>query len=446
MPIKQFIAAAVSDPGTPIDAYHRAVMEDCFQTSFHDVRLHFSPAADAANRALHSLALTTGSHICFHSSVNVCAGSNFTRLLAHELAHVVQKRCRPVTHLRYPGNVNGHQLEYEACLAANSVLNRSPLPHLSPDPTTLPRTYGLAGHYYTAFYTAMAAGFDFAVANDIAFFTQLADLVTELDGKEAGIRWYMWSVTFEHPTPFTDELEIASTEMRKCLQIEVGLHSLSGGSSSAETQYRTEIANRYNPGTLAFGLAVHAFGDSFAHRVVDHEDTMYAAPLGHGIEGVNAFFRGEEAPAESPDWIYRRPDLYINYGTQLYNLFISKQANNPSAKDARVSIASFQADLREVTKISSEGSQIDLLVSKTTSLSTSATTIYRPSGEKLPWEVFRLQREHLHHDPGNLVKSLEFAAAWAGSVENISISLHADAGFIDHFINSNLYLPKQELP
>lgn len=73
------------DPGRPLDARLRAALEPRFGHDFGRVRVHAGAAADAATRALDAAAYTAGSHV-----VVAGAAANDVRVMAHELAHVVQ--------------------------------------------------------------------------------------------------------------------------------------------------------------------------------------------------------------------------------------------------------------------------------------------------------------------------------------------------------------------
>jgi hypothetical protein len=63
-------------------------MEAAFATSFADVRVHANAQASDLNRNLSSKAFTTGSDIYLRDDVS----PSDSRLLAHELTHVVQQR------------------------------------------------------------------------------------------------------------------------------------------------------------------------------------------------------------------------------------------------------------------------------------------------------------------------------------------------------------------
>lgn len=78
--------------GAPLPAEVRADMESRFGTDFRDVRLHDSPHAHANAAALHAKAYTHGADIVFGANRFAPHTPAGKRLLAHELAHVVQQR------------------------------------------------------------------------------------------------------------------------------------------------------------------------------------------------------------------------------------------------------------------------------------------------------------------------------------------------------------------
>src|SRR5205814_9891961 len=133
------ISAAIAADAHPIDAYHRSLMEECFQTTLRDVRLHFSTASRAANEAFASLPFTVDNHICVRSAPD----ASFTWLLAHELTHVLQKRRAAQSRDRRSASLA--RLEREASAAADGILRGLPAVRLSPDPSAQPRFYGPAG-------------------------------------------------------------------------------------------------------------------------------------------------------------------------------------------------------------------------------------------------------------------------------------------------------------
>ncbi|QIG47222.1 DUF4157 domain-containing protein [Nordella sp. HKS 07] len=82
----------LSSPGRPLDASQRAYFEPRFGHDFSDVRVHSDMGAASSALCLGAAAYTVGPHIAFaagHFAPGTSAGS---RLMAHELAHVVQQR------------------------------------------------------------------------------------------------------------------------------------------------------------------------------------------------------------------------------------------------------------------------------------------------------------------------------------------------------------------
>jgi outer membrane protein OmpA-like peptidoglycan-associated protein len=82
---------ALRSPGRPLDPEVRAFMEPRFGHDFSQVRLHSDTAAAESAQALHAHAYTLGQDIVFGSGKLAPATKQGTRLLAHELTHVVQQ-------------------------------------------------------------------------------------------------------------------------------------------------------------------------------------------------------------------------------------------------------------------------------------------------------------------------------------------------------------------
>ncbi|MBV9609977.1 MAG: DUF4157 domain-containing protein [Acidobacteria bacterium] len=78
-------------PGQPMDASTRSFMEKRFGHDFSQVRIHADPRAAESARAVGALAYTVGRNIVFGEGEYSPASSAGRRLLAHELAHVVQQ-------------------------------------------------------------------------------------------------------------------------------------------------------------------------------------------------------------------------------------------------------------------------------------------------------------------------------------------------------------------
>lgn len=87
-------STVVAGTGTPLSHAARAFFEPRFQRDFGDVRVHADhDAADAAH-SLDALAYTTGRDIVFGEGQYAPGTTAGRRLLAHELAHVVQQTGR----------------------------------------------------------------------------------------------------------------------------------------------------------------------------------------------------------------------------------------------------------------------------------------------------------------------------------------------------------------
>jgi hypothetical protein len=78
-------------PGEPLAAGVVAAMTSRFEHDFSGVRVHVNPAAAASAADMSALAYTVGQHVVFGSGRYAPETSAGRRLLAHELAHVVQQ-------------------------------------------------------------------------------------------------------------------------------------------------------------------------------------------------------------------------------------------------------------------------------------------------------------------------------------------------------------------
>lgn len=85
------IERAVRSPGQPIQPAVREFMEDRFGCDFSGVRLHADAAAARSAGEVNARAYTVGNHIVFGAGELQPESLEGGRLLAHELAHVVQQ-------------------------------------------------------------------------------------------------------------------------------------------------------------------------------------------------------------------------------------------------------------------------------------------------------------------------------------------------------------------
>jgi hypothetical protein len=82
------VSQALSSPGQTLDAKTRSFFEQRFDADFSQVRLHSDALAAQSADAVHARAYATGNHIVLGAGESASP----SRLLAHELAHVVQQQ------------------------------------------------------------------------------------------------------------------------------------------------------------------------------------------------------------------------------------------------------------------------------------------------------------------------------------------------------------------
>ena len=86
------VRSALASAGAPLDAGTRGFMESRFGHDFARVRIHADADAAASARAVSAHAYTVGQDIAFATGRYAPHTADGRRLLAHELAHVVQQR------------------------------------------------------------------------------------------------------------------------------------------------------------------------------------------------------------------------------------------------------------------------------------------------------------------------------------------------------------------
>ncbi len=92
------VASGTASGGTPLPATARNHFESRFGRDFGDVRVHTGPEAAASAEALNAHAYTLGRDVVFNAGRYDPAGAAGQRLLAHELAHVVQQGAAASAH------------------------------------------------------------------------------------------------------------------------------------------------------------------------------------------------------------------------------------------------------------------------------------------------------------------------------------------------------------
>lgn len=463
------VSAAISDSGARMDNRTRALMEHCFGTDLSHIRLHFSDSSGDANRAFGSLAFNIDRHVCFRPGFDAEKGDAFNRVLAHEIAHAVQRERGSTarSHRRAPSWI----FESEADVCAEWAVSERPVPPLTPDTWHGPRCWDFQGHYYTILWASLAAGLSLDDAARTSFFAQMPDQVDELDAIAAA---FAWGGRFGKSLPASLEAKslqvvaYVSPQMRHYLTqnpwiveywqkqsdeyidemvaewtIQTGLHGLTGRNAEDETARRLKILDGLNHQSFEFGLGLHPYGDSFAHRDMDHSTTMYPPPLGHLTEkGYQIARKDYKDSPHDPDNIHKRPQLYKAYGMDLYDLLVRRWA----IKKPPIEREKFAAELDEVSAEADPDMQIASITGfsavalvysadmKTGAALEVLDGLYKP--EKAPkhcmglfpqtWAEFYAEnhlRPHIPLTQDLLRRAQTCAAQWVGSAKPAAVLL-----------------------
>src|SRR5207248_27286 len=89
--VPSIVHDVLRSPGQPLDAQTRAYMEPRFGADFSGVRVHTDARAGESARVVNALAYTVGRNVVFGSGYFSSHSNAGRRLLAHELAHVIQQ-------------------------------------------------------------------------------------------------------------------------------------------------------------------------------------------------------------------------------------------------------------------------------------------------------------------------------------------------------------------
>jgi hypothetical protein len=292
----------------PLDVEFRRKAECFYSMDFCDVRLHCETAVHATFVGIR--AASCGSRDVLLSGRCDYDDPFVRSVLIHELCHVAQKKAARRSQTAWAGPPDIALLEAQATDAEHRFKLGLGAPVLSPCPTAITLEWNPSGHYYTVYLIGLATGTDPDRAQRVALFSQVADLVDELDATWCGFA-YMRDHDQYQKNPTTNGFAGMINE----LAVQQGLHTLTGRPARKETQVRREIMLSAMHDDFRFGLAVHAYGDSFAHRVIDQDSLMYSWPFGHAVEWLNG------RDPHWPDSIGRRPGLYTDYADALWDVF-----------------------------------------------------------------------------------------------------------------------------
>ncbi len=93
--VPPIVHEVLRSPGQPLDPNTREYMEPRFGHDFSQVRVHTDAKAEESARAVNALAYTVGRDVVFGTGQYALDMAGMSRLLAHELVHVVQQSKTP---------------------------------------------------------------------------------------------------------------------------------------------------------------------------------------------------------------------------------------------------------------------------------------------------------------------------------------------------------------
>jgi hypothetical protein len=128
--VPQIVHEVLRSSGQPLDAGTRTFMEPRFGYDFSGVRLHTDARAAESARAVNALAYTVGNHIVVGAGQYAPQTNSTKRLLAHELAHVVQQG-NASTFQGFRISSPGDSLERQAALAEEAIISDRESPVLT---------------------------------------------------------------------------------------------------------------------------------------------------------------------------------------------------------------------------------------------------------------------------------------------------------------------------
>ncbi len=129
------VGAVLRSPGQPLDAGTRACFEPRFGHDFGKVRVHADSAANQSAQAVDAAAYTVANHIVFGRDAYDPGTSEGSRLLAHELAHVVQQSGSTSLRSGHTGLLIGSRddpIEHEAARTVDRLAGRQALQEAVP--------------------------------------------------------------------------------------------------------------------------------------------------------------------------------------------------------------------------------------------------------------------------------------------------------------------------
>jgi hypothetical protein len=130
------VSDVLRSPGESLDRATQNFMESRFAHDFSGVRVHTDEHAANSARSINALAYTLGSHVVFGANQFAPSTRKGRKLIAHELAHVVQQSGATIAEPRISQN---DRSEREADAASKIATENSP----GTTPSLTPNTGGL---------------------------------------------------------------------------------------------------------------------------------------------------------------------------------------------------------------------------------------------------------------------------------------------------------------
>ncbi|MBZ0303811.1 MAG: DUF4157 domain-containing protein [Anaerolineae bacterium] len=131
--VPPIVYEVLHSPGQPLDPSARRSMESHFDHDFRHVRVHTNAKAVESAAAVNALAYTVGHDVVFGAGQYRPHDTSGQRILAHELAHVVQQRQLPPAGMLHHSENQSH-LEREAEAASEQVSSEGRTSALSDAP------------------------------------------------------------------------------------------------------------------------------------------------------------------------------------------------------------------------------------------------------------------------------------------------------------------------
>ena len=302
------------------------------------------------------------------------AGGLGPLMVAHEAVHAAQRSAdlprAPVV-----------ALEHEADVLARRLVTGEPCRvRLGGGPGR--RHWGRGGHYYTTYLAGLVAGADPSTAQRMAFYCQVPDLVSELDATtQVATRLELMDMDGETPVGWYvgPNRGVRPADPEVCLDVIEGLHALTGAGVADERRRRRAILMNAGWGSLRFGIALHAFGDAYAHAF---RSTMFGHDYGHA------------KLAHLPDEVSVHQQTYFDYYDDLLSVLTSKVApvdttrapDAPTPEQVKLALRYMVIGLRDGDDEPNQIPFMQRLIGRMTT--PSARVANPPANACIPWADF----------------------------------------------------------